>query len=41
MDMLYHLPFRDWMDLNKSPSQSIAAADNEASDSGDSADRGR
>jgi len=40
MDMIYHLPFRDWMELSKSPAQSIAAAD-EASDSGDSADRGR
>ena len=27
MDMLYHLPFRDWMELNKSPAESIAAAD--------------
>jgi beta-lactamase class C len=35
MDMVYHLPFRDWMELNKSPAQSIAAADNEQSDSGD------
>jgi len=25
MDMLYHLPFRDWLELNKSPTQSIAA----------------
>jgi beta-lactamase class C len=41
MDMIYHLPFRDWMELNKSPAQSIAAADDEANDSGDSADRGR
>jgi beta-lactamase class C len=41
MDMIYHLPFRDWMELSKSPSQSIAEADNDASDSGDSADRGR
>jgi beta-lactamase class C len=29
MDMLYHLPFRDWLELNKSPTQSIAAADAE------------
>jgi beta-lactamase class C len=36
MDMLYHLPFRDWMELNKSPVQSIAAAAPEPSDSGDS-----
>jgi beta-lactamase class C len=35
MDMLYHLPFRDWMELNKSPAQSIAAAAPEPSDSGD------
>jgi len=35
MDMIYHLPFRDWMELNKSPSESIATADEEASDSGD------
>jgi len=41
MDMIYHLPFRDWMELNKSPAESIAAADNDASDSGDSPDRGR
>ena len=41
MDMLYHLPFRDWLELNKSPEESIAAADNDASDSGDSADTGR
>lgn len=35
MDMIYHLPFRDWMELNKSPAQSIAAADDEDGDSGD------
>jgi beta-lactamase class C len=35
MDMLYHLPFRDWMELNKSPSESIADVDAEQSDSGD------
>ena len=35
MDMLYHLPFRDWLELNKNPTQSIAAADQEPSDSGD------
>jgi beta-lactamase class C len=35
MDMIYHLPFRDWLELNKSPEQSIATADNEQSDSGD------
>jgi beta-lactamase class C len=39
--MLYHLPFRDWLGLNESPAQSIAGADNETSDSGDSADTGR
>ena len=36
MDMLYHLPFRDWLELNKSPAESIAAVDNDTSDSGDS-----
>ncbi len=41
MDMVYHLPFRDWMELDKSPAQSIAAADEDPSDSGDSADRRR
>jgi beta-lactamase class C len=41
MDMIYHLPFRDWMELSRSPSQSIAEADNDPNDSGDSADRGR
>jgi beta-lactamase class C len=35
MDMIYHLPFRDWLELDKTPAQSIAAADDEASDSGD------
>lgn len=35
MDMIYHLPFRDWLELNSSPAQSIAASDNDASDSGD------
>ena len=30
MDMLYHLPFRDWLELNSSPStQTIAAADSD------------
>ena len=38
MDMLYHLPFRDWMELNKSPAQSIASAEDDSSDSGDNAD---
>jgi beta-lactamase class C len=41
MDMLYHLPFRDWMELDKTPEQSIAATQEDSSDSGDSADRGR
>jgi beta-lactamase class C len=41
MDQVYHLPFRDWLALNTSPADSIAAADNEPGDSGDSADRGR
>jgi len=41
MDMIYHLPFRDWMELNKSPAQTIAAGDNEPTDSGDNSDRGR
>jgi beta-lactamase class C len=35
MDMLYHLPFRDWMELNKAPSQSIASEQDGGSDSGD------
>ena len=29
MDMIYHLPFRDWLELSKGPEQSIAAADAE------------
>jgi beta-lactamase class C len=41
MDMIYHLPFRDWLELDKTPAESIAAADNDTSDSGDSADAGR
>jgi beta-lactamase class C len=41
MDMVYHLPFRDWLGLNESPAQSIADTDNDTSDSGDSADTGR
>jgi beta-lactamase class C len=35
MDMIYHLPFRDWMQLQTSPSDSIAEGDSETSDSGD------
>jgi beta-lactamase class C len=36
MDQLYHLPFRDWMELNKNPEQSIAAeqADSDSGDGG-------
>jgi beta-lactamase class C len=41
MDMIYHLPFRDWMELDKSPAQSIAAADDDSSDSGDNGATGR
>jgi beta-lactamase class C len=36
--MIYHLPFRDWLELNKTPEQSIAAADNEP-ESGGGGDR--
>jgi beta-lactamase class C len=41
MDQIYHLPFRDWLEINKSPAETIAAADEDASDSGDNGDRGR
>jgi len=41
MDQIYHLPFRDWLGLNESPGQSIAANDDDTRDSGDSADTGR
>ena len=34
MDMVYHLPFRDWLELNKNPSQSIASTDSNEPDSG-------
>jgi beta-lactamase class C len=34
MDMIYHLPFRDWLELSKSPAQSIAAADAEPENGG-------
>jgi beta-lactamase class C len=34
MDMIYHLPFRDWLELNKNPAQSIASADASEPDSG-------
>ncbi len=43
MDMLYGLPFRDWMELNSRPSttETIAAVETEQdSGSGDSADSG-
>jgi len=33
--MIYHLPFRDWMELDSTPQQSIAAEEEGASDSGD------
>jgi beta-lactamase class C len=36
MDMLYHLPFRDWLELNKTPSRAIAAADAEPESGGPS-----
>jgi len=29
MDMIYRLPFRDWLELSKGPAQSIAAAESE------------
>ena len=32
--MVYHLPFRDWLELNKNPTQSIASADAAEPDSG-------
>ena len=35
MDMIYRLPFRDWLELNKGPSETIAESDSETSDSGD------
>jgi beta-lactamase class C len=34
MDMIYHLPFRDWLELSKGPGQSIAAADTEPENGG-------
>jgi beta-lactamase class C len=35
MDMIYHLPFRDWLELNtKTPAQTIAAADSEPENGG-------
>jgi beta-lactamase class C len=38
MDMIYHLPFRDWMELHQSPGQSIAEADADG-DTGGGGDR--
>ncbi|MFL6720201.1 MAG: serine hydrolase domain-containing protein [Sphingomonas sp.] len=34
IDMIYHLPFRDWLELSKNPEQSIAAADAEPENGG-------
>ena len=34
MDMIYHLPFRDWLELKSGPTESIAAADNEPESGG-------
>jgi beta-lactamase class C len=34
MDMIYHLPFRDWLELSKSPGQSIATAEAEPENGG-------
>ena len=36
MDMIYHLPFRDWLELKKNPTQSIAAADSDPDSGGPS-----
>jgi len=36
MDQIYHLPFRDWMELNKSPEQLIASAEPEPDSGGPS-----
>jgi beta-lactamase class C len=36
MDMIYHLQFRDWLELNKSPAQSLAAAESEPDSGGPS-----
>ena len=42
MDMIYHLPFRDWLELNsKAPTQTLAAADSAPeTGSGDTGDSG-
>jgi len=34
MDMIYHLPFRDWLELSKGPAQSIATAESEPENGG-------
>jgi beta-lactamase class C len=35
MDMIYHLPFRDWLELNtRLPTETIASADNEPENGG-------
>ena len=34
MDMVYHLPFRDWLELDKSPAESIAEADSDPDSGG-------
>jgi beta-lactamase class C len=36
MDQIYHLPFRDWLELNKSPEQVIASAESEPDSGGPS-----
>jgi beta-lactamase class C len=36
MDMIYQLPFRDWLELNRNPTQSIAAVDSEPDSGGPS-----
>lgn len=36
MDQIYHLPFRDWMELNKSPEQLIASSEPEPDSGGPS-----
>jgi beta-lactamase class C len=36
MDMIYHLPSRDWLELNKNPAKSIAALDAEPESGGPS-----
>ena len=36
MDQIYHLPFRDWLELNKSPGEIIASNDSEPDSGGPS-----